>query len=303
MNVDDALEIVELVLDKESNFTDVQEIIFRECWHGRCSYQEIAKLYSYEYEYIKSTAAKLWKCLSVAFAEKVKKGNLKSVINRYLRRQHITFNRNTFEIKATGCASQNVSKKSQLVHLNQSQYCQLYTDKFSTAEKKENQSRNITTPESGNNHNNSSFSQLSQLSQSLLQEAEAKIAEALDSIDVTFFMSSNIRLTTPEGKYNLQPNFVIYYGGKLGIIEIDETEKGLNNGVGSQTEKNSDRLLQNTNSENYHNYFFFNTFNYLVFSTINLLIKRASTILFCTGSLCFYFWLIHINPRGRVDKS
>ena len=246
MNVDDALEIVELVLDKESNFTDVQEIIFRECWHGRCSYQEIAKLYSYEYEYIKSTAAKLWKCLSVAFGEKVKKGNLKSVINRYLRRQHITFNRNIFETKYIG-ATQNVSKKRQLVHVNQSQCCQLYTDKFSTAEKKENQSRNITTPESGNNHNNSSFSQLSQLSQSLLQEAEAKIAEALDSIDVTFFMSPNIRLTTPEGKYNLQPNFVIYYGGKLGIIEIDETEKGLNNGVGSQTEKNSDRLLSNTN--------------------------------------------------------
>ena len=111
MNVDDALEIVELVLDKESNFTDVQEIIFRECWHRRCSYQEIAKLYSYEYEYIKSTAAKLWKCLSVAFGEKVKKGNLKSVINRYLRRQHITFNRNTFETKYIG-ATQNVSKKS-----------------------------------------------------------------------------------------------------------------------------------------------------------------------------------------------
>jgi hypothetical protein len=77
MNIDDALDIVELVLDKDSNFTDVQEIIFRECWQGRCSYQEIAKLYSYEYEYIKSTAAKLWKCLSEAFGEKVKRVILK----------------------------------------------------------------------------------------------------------------------------------------------------------------------------------------------------------------------------------
>jgi len=243
MNIDDALDIVELVLDKDNNFTDVQEIIFRECWQGRCSYQEIAKLYSYEYEYIKSTAAKLWKCLSEAFGEKVKKGNLKTVINRYMRRQHITFNRNVFETKYIG-ATQNVSKKSKLVHVNQSQCCQLYTDKFSTAEKKENQSRTITTPESGNNHNDSSFSQLSQ---SLLQEAEAKIAEVLDSIGVTFFVKPNIRLTTPEGKCNLQPNFVIYYKRKLGIIEIDETEKGLNNGVGSQTEKNSDRSLSNTN--------------------------------------------------------
>lgn len=60
-------------------------------------------------------------------------------------------------------------------------------------------------------------------------------------------MKPNIRLTAPEGKCNLQPNFLIYYGGKLGIIKIDETEKGLNNGVGSEVRKNSDRLLQNTN--------------------------------------------------------
>ncbi|NEQ37426.1 MAG: hypothetical protein F6K40_14590 [Okeania sp. SIO3I5] len=50
MNVDDALDIVGFVLDKDSNFTNVQEIIFRECWQGRCSYQEIAKVYGYEYE-------------------------------------------------------------------------------------------------------------------------------------------------------------------------------------------------------------------------------------------------------------
>ncbi|MGK7898128.1 MAG: hypothetical protein AB4372_32050 [Xenococcus sp. (in: cyanobacteria)] len=244
MNVSDVLDIVEFVLDKDSNFTDVQEIIFRECWQGRCSYQDIAKVYGYEYEYIKSTASKLWKCLSLAFGEKVKKGNLKSVINRYLRRQHITFNRNVFEMKCTGYSTQNVSEESQLVRLNQSQCCESCRDKFTTAEEQENQSGIITNPESENNHKNSSFSQHSQ---SLLQEAETKIAEALDSIGVTFFVKPNIRLTAPEGKCNLQPNFVIYYGGKLGIIEIDETEKGLNNGLGNQTEKNSDRFLQNTN--------------------------------------------------------
>ncbi|NES07937.1 MAG: hypothetical protein F6K22_37215 [Okeania sp. SIO2F4] len=170
----------------------------------------------------------------MAFGEKVKKGNLKSVINRHLRRQHITFNRNVFEMNFS-CGAKNKAK---------SQCSQLYTDKFRTAEEQENQDRIITTPESENNHNNSRFSKHSQ---SLLQEAETKMAEALDSIGVTFFVNPNIRLTAPEGKCNLQPNFVIYYAGKLGIIEIDETEKGLNNGVGSQTEKNSDRLLQNTN--------------------------------------------------------
>ncbi|NEO57285.1 MAG: hypothetical protein F6K54_31980 [Okeania sp. SIO3B5] len=230
MNVDYALELVEFVLDKDSNFTDVQEIIFRECWQGRCSYQEIAKVYGYEYEYIKSTAAKLWKCLSIAFGEKVKKGNLRSVIKRYTRRQHITFNRNVFEMNFS-CGAKNKS-------------CQLYTYKFSTAEEQENKDRIITTPKSENNHNSSPFSKLSQ---SLLEEAETKIATALDSLGVTFFVKPNIKLTTQEGKCNLQPNFAIYYRGKLGIIEIDETEKGLNNGVGSQTEKNSDRLLQNTN--------------------------------------------------------
>lgn len=263
MNVDDALDIVEFVLDEDSNFTDIQQIIFRECWQGRCSYQEIEKVYGYEYEYIKSTAAQLWRCLSVAFGEKVKKGNLRSVINRYLRRQYITFNRNVFEINSTSSAAYN----------GQSQFCHSYTDtdKLSTVKKEENKSEITATPGSENNHNNLQFSKLSQ---SLLQEAEAKIAEALDSIGVTFFMKPNIRLTAPEGKCNLQPSFVIYYGGKLGIIEIDETEKGFNNGVGGEVGKNSDRLLQNTNIDIIKHYD-----DFRCFLEPNLVIKEFMEIL------------------------
>ncbi len=72
MTVDEALAIAEVVLDGEC-LNDVQELIFRQCWEGRCSYQEIAKLSKYDDEYIKSIAAKLWKQLSDAFDEKVKK--------------------------------------------------------------------------------------------------------------------------------------------------------------------------------------------------------------------------------------
>ena len=53
MRVDEALAIAETLLDGEG-LNDVQQLIFRQCWQGRCSYQQIADISNYDDEYIKS---------------------------------------------------------------------------------------------------------------------------------------------------------------------------------------------------------------------------------------------------------
>lgn len=96
MNVEEALTIVEAVLDDNAGLNDIEEFIFRECWQGKQSYEEMAKSSPYDSEYIKSVGAKLWRKLSKAkaFGEKVKKNNIKSVIRRYLQRCQVTSHRN-----------------------------------------------------------------------------------------------------------------------------------------------------------------------------------------------------------------
>jgi len=47
MTVDEALAIVETVLEDDEQLNDVQELIFKQCWEGRQSYEEIAKLSKY----------------------------------------------------------------------------------------------------------------------------------------------------------------------------------------------------------------------------------------------------------------
>ena len=59
MTVDEALAIAETVLNGEC-LNDVQELIFRQCWSGRCSYEEIAKLSKYDDEYLTLPTLKGW---------------------------------------------------------------------------------------------------------------------------------------------------------------------------------------------------------------------------------------------------
>jgi hypothetical protein len=49
MTVDEAIAIAETVLDGE-DLNDVQELIFRQCWEGRHSYEEISQLSQYNDE-------------------------------------------------------------------------------------------------------------------------------------------------------------------------------------------------------------------------------------------------------------
>ncbi|MEG3846071.1 pentapeptide repeat-containing protein [Microcoleus sp. herbarium19] len=51
-------------------------------------------------------------------------------------------------------------------------------------------------------------------------EEEVKIAEALDRTNTLFFPNSKARLTTPAGRQNQEPDFLIFHQGKWGILEI-----------------------------------------------------------------------------------
>lgn len=51
---------------------------------------------------------------------------------------------------------------------------------------------------------------------------EVQIAKALEQYaDVAFFPNCKGRLNTPNGKRNLEPDFLIFYQGKAGILEVD----------------------------------------------------------------------------------
>ena len=73
MTVDEAITIAETALNYD-RLNKVQELVFRQSWEGQ-SYMEIAST-GYDYDYIKDAGAKLWKLLSKALEEKVKKDNL-----------------------------------------------------------------------------------------------------------------------------------------------------------------------------------------------------------------------------------
>ncbi len=225
MNIDEALAIIETVLDDDEQLNDVQELIFKQCWLGRESYEEIAKVGNYDNEYIKSTAAKLWKQLSEVFGEKVKRNNLKSVLKRYLRRQSLTINKT--KIIGVNVSGKTGAKVSRNVGLYS---CFSDSHKSFIKENKSEPSEIIDNSEE------------KQLSETLthLQKTEyfwkewrfhsleqVKIAEALDRAGVMFFPNSKAQLPNFEDQPYKQVDFLIYYNSKLGVLEIQysDTEK------------------------------------------------------------------------------
>ncbi|PSB45453.1 hypothetical protein C7B80_17030 [Cyanosarcina cf. burmensis CCALA 770] len=78
MNVEEALEIVQTIVDNGS-LNKVQELVFRCCWE-RQSYTEIALASGYEVGYIRDVGCKLWQSLSKAFGKKVTKNNFQGIL-------------------------------------------------------------------------------------------------------------------------------------------------------------------------------------------------------------------------------
>ncbi len=234
MKVDEALALVEAVLE-DDRLNDVQELIFRQCWEGNQSYQEIAQGSGYDSEYLKATGAKLWKLLSEVFGEKVKKGNLQSVLKRYLRQNQITLQRN--QIMGVDLSGSNLSG-AKLLFANVSQNsCQSDFYKAKRPDDKIVLNEDEITAETQVNpiaHSNSESLSHFWNGWQFRSQAEVKIAEALDRAGVLFFPKATARLTTPEGRTNQSPHFLVCSEGKLGILVVD----------GEEDEAETDRLLQ-----------------------------------------------------------
>jgi len=87
MNVEEALEIVQAVIDK-GNLNKVEEIVLRQCWEGK-SYLEIARNSGYEVGYVTDVGARLWQWLSKAFGKKVTKNNFPALLRQQYLATHI----------------------------------------------------------------------------------------------------------------------------------------------------------------------------------------------------------------------
>ncbi|MGK7905560.1 MAG: hypothetical protein AB4352_29970 [Hormoscilla sp.] len=223
MTADEALALVETLLDYQP-LNRVEEIIFRECWEGRRSYGEIAKSTGYQPDYLKQTGYKLWDLLSKAFGEKVTKKNLQSVVKRYLRRNQVTLHRNQVIARNLNCATfgeANLSGARLFANLTDSQGATIPDDNTrSGAESGDDAEENHQEVQFHSEERVYNWNGLQ-----LRTDAEVKIAQALDRASVVFSPNPQLRLTTPEGRQNQQPNFAIFHQGKLGILLIDPVEQ------------------------------------------------------------------------------
>ncbi|MGE5659410.1 MAG: pentapeptide repeat-containing protein [Actinomycetota bacterium] len=223
MTVDEALAIVEIVLDYR-RLNKVQELVFRQSWEGQ-SYGEIAKSTGYQYDYIKAAGYELWKLLSQALGEKVKRDNLQSVLKRYLWRTQVNIQRNlVIEVNLSGANLSGANLNGARVvanfietDLSKASYHEVITPPDHTES-----NENLTDiPENDNQGIQSNLEQgIDWKGLHLHSQAQVRIAEALDRLGVLFIPNSQVRLTTPEGRQNQPANFLILYQGKLGILEV-----------------------------------------------------------------------------------
>ncbi len=224
MTVDEALALVETVLDYD-RLNRVQELVFRESWEGR-SYTEIAKSSGYEADYLKDTGAKLWKLLSKALGEEVKKNNLQSVLKRYLRRTQVNSQRNlTIKVNLSGAnlSGANLRGAGLFANLYEADWHSRNPGKTIVPDENTKSSRKIIPTEYEPNEEiqpNSEEGSLYWNGWRLRSPEEVKIAEALDRAGILFFPNSRARLTTPEGRQNQDFDFLICHEGKLGILGV-----------------------------------------------------------------------------------
>lgn len=208
MTVDEAITIAETALNYD-RLNKIQDIVFRQSWEGR-SYKEIAASTEYEYDYIKDAGAKLWKLLSTALEEKVKKDNLKSVLKRYLRRTQVNLQRNlTIEVNLSGAnlSGANLSGARLFANLSEADYVQTDLDKIITSDSE----TELSDSKDEINWNGFRFH----------SDAQVKIAEILDRTSTLFIPNSQLRIATAAGRQNQKADFLIFHQNKLGILKID----------------------------------------------------------------------------------
>lgn len=85
MTFEDAIAIIESALAPEQ-LTELQKAILQHVWNGE-SYLKMSFNLQYNHGYLKDVGAGLWRLLSDALGEKVKKHNLRTSVARYHQRQ------------------------------------------------------------------------------------------------------------------------------------------------------------------------------------------------------------------------
>lgn len=227
MTADEALALVETLLDYQP-LNEIQETIFRKCWEDRhITYDEIAKSTGYQPDYLKQTGYKLWDLLTNAFGEKVKKKNLQSVVKRYLRRNQVTLHRNQVigvDLRCGSLGEANLSGSTLLANSGKADIDRA-DSQGATIPDDNTRSGAESGDDAEENNQEVQFHSEERVYEwnglQLRTDAEVKIAQALDRASVIFSPNPQLRLTTPEGRQNQQPNFAIFHQGKIGILLID----------------------------------------------------------------------------------
>ena len=258
MSVDEALTLAETVLEAEEEpLNDVQEIIFRECWQGRTSYEAIAHVSGYDKEYLKCAGAKLWQQLSEAFGKKVKKSNLKSVIRRYAQEHPLKLPRNlVIEVNLSGASisGDNIGGENILGDLSEANFCLHDSPPQKTSQEK-------PPPRSKFRHRHFySSEKIDRFPEKTDQwhgwqfnsEAEVKIAEALDQTGVLFFPNGKGRLTSARGRENSVPGFLICDRGKWGLLAVKKGIPPENVAEIMPGDDERSRLFQSLKSQGIH---------------------------------------------------
>jgi hypothetical protein len=83
MNGQQAVRLIDRLLDRDQQrkLNDIQSKIVLQIWEGD-TYRSIGDRLSYDLDYIKQIAARLWKLLSQLLSENICKSNIKSVLER-----------------------------------------------------------------------------------------------------------------------------------------------------------------------------------------------------------------------------
>lgn len=84
MNGQQAVRLIDQFLEQyqQRKLNDLESIVMLHIWEGT-TYQKIADQLSYDLDYIKQVASRLWKMLSKLLGESINKTNIKSALERY----------------------------------------------------------------------------------------------------------------------------------------------------------------------------------------------------------------------------
>ena len=132
MNITEVLQLIDerLIERDKKPLNTIQKAIFEGSWQGQ-SYQEIGNEYHRSETHIREEGAKLWKLLSDAFGEEIRKSTSRSVLERvYIKSLK---NSNIYSINGNNnnlCTTENtrLSNENDLNSNNNSQFESIYHD-------------------------------------------------------------------------------------------------------------------------------------------------------------------------------